>query len=121
MDTAVINIKVQPELKKQAQKVANDMGISLSSVIKRYLKQFIKTKTVEFSTSSEEPTEYLIQMLKESEEDIKAGRVSPTFSNVQDALAWLDKPESEQEYEYQLRQNVQQTVQKGRKRHAKNH
>lgn len=89
MNTAVINIKVQPDIKKRAQAVASELGFSLSSLINAYLKQLVKTKTVAFSASSEEPTEYFIQSLKESREDINAGRISTTFTNADDAIVWL--------------------------------
>lgn len=89
MNTAVINIKVQPDIKKRAQIVASELGFSLSSLINAYLKQLVKTKTITFSTSSEEPTEYLLQALRESKEDIKKGRVV-SFDNSDDAINYLD-------------------------------
>lgn len=89
MNTAVVNIKVNPETKRQAQQVVEELGLSLSSVINGFLKQLIRTRTVTFSTS-EEPSEYMIQALKESAEDIKAGRVV-TFKNLDEELHYLDK------------------------------
>ena len=74
MNTAVINIKTDPLLKTKAQKVASELGFSLSSLINAYLKQLVQTKTVSFSLE-EKPSKYLLKSLKESEEDIKAGRV----------------------------------------------
>lgn len=103
MNTAVINIKTNPQTKKQAQKVVEEMGLSLSGVINGFLKQLVKTKEVHFDLN-EEPSEYLIQALKESKADIKAGRVSPTFSNVKDAIAWLKDPKAK--YENQIRKKV---------------
>lgn len=91
MNTAVINIKTDPGLKLQAQRVATDLGFSLSSLINGYLKQLTRTKTIFFSAATEEPSDYLIQALKESEADRKAGRTSPTFTNADDAIAWLRK------------------------------
>ncbi|MBI2017924.1 type II toxin-antitoxin system RelB/DinJ family antitoxin [Candidatus Daviesbacteria bacterium] len=103
MQTAVINIKVEPKTKKEAQKVAEEMGISLSGLINGFLKQVVKTKTVTLS-AKEEPSEYMIQSLKEAEDDIKAGRVSPTFDNAKDAIAWLHNPKAK--YANQLRKKV---------------
>lgn len=34
----------------------------------------------------------MLESLKKSEEDIKVGKVSPTFDNAKDAIAWLDNP-----------------------------
>lgn len=90
MNTAIVNVKVDPRVKKEAQRLAEDLGLSLSGLINAYLKQIIRTKTVSFSTAAEEPSEYLINALKESREDIKAGRVV-SFDNPDDALAFLDK------------------------------
>lgn len=89
MNTAVINVKVSPDLKAQAQSLAEELGFSLSSLINACLKQMVRTKTVSFNVS-EEPTDYLIKMLEESKEGIKAGR-TVNFKNGQQALDYLDK------------------------------
>lgn len=88
MNTAVINIRTDLGLKSAAQKVAEELGFSISSLVNAYLKQLVKTKTVHFS-EAEEPSDYLIQLMKEAEEDRKAGRVSPSFDNAKDAIEWL--------------------------------
>ncbi len=90
MQSAVINFTTEEKIKQEAQKVAKKMGISLSMVLNNYLKHFARTKTVVFSADDETPNQYLIDALKQSEADEKAGRVSPTFTNAKDAIAWLD-------------------------------
>ena len=91
MNTAIINIKTDVTLKKEAQAVAGEIGVSLSALIKAYLKQLVKSRKV---TLREEPSAYMIKALKESAEDIRKGRVSPTFDNSDDAIAWLDDPKA---------------------------
>ena len=49
MNTAVINIRTDLGLKSAAQKVAEELGFSISSLVNAYLKQLVKTKTVHFS------------------------------------------------------------------------
>ncbi|OGM32996.1 hypothetical protein A2803_02470 [Candidatus Woesebacteria bacterium RIFCSPHIGHO2_01_FULL_44_21] len=44
MSTAIINIKTDPELKAHAQAKAAKMGLSLSAVINKSLKEFVKKK-----------------------------------------------------------------------------
>lgn len=90
MNTAVVNVKVDPKVKREAKIVAQELGFSLSSLINAYLKQLIKTKTITFSTVSEEPTEYLLEALKESKEDIKKGRVI-SFKNSKEAVNYFDR------------------------------
>jgi addiction module RelB/DinJ family antitoxin len=57
MNSQVITIKVDPTTKKQAQKVAEELGLSLSAVLKGFLKQFIRNKTVTFSADDEKPSQ----------------------------------------------------------------
>ncbi len=90
MNTAVINIKVDEKLKKNAMEIADELGFSLSSLLNAYLKHFTRTKEVNFSLPQEQPTQYLLDALQESKEDIKAGRVSPGFTNANDAISWLN-------------------------------
>lgn len=87
MNSAVVNIKIEPQVKKEAQKLAEKLGLPLSALIKSYLKQIIRAQEVVL-TVSEEPTGYLLKALKESENDVKAGRVT-SFDNTKDAIAWL--------------------------------
>ncbi len=93
MNTAVINIKTDPKIKRQAQEVVERLGFSLSAVVNAYLRNLVRTRTVDFSDDVRlEPTPYLKRLLKQAEKDTKAGRVSPRFSSVKESLAWLDDP-----------------------------
>ena len=84
-----ISVQTTTEIKTKAQKIAEKLGMSLNAVIDRYLKTFIKTKGADVG---EEPSDYLIRSLKQSEEDFKGGRVSPGFTNAKDAIVWLNDP-----------------------------
>ena len=90
MQSAVINFTTEEKIKQEAQKVAKKMGISLSTVLNNYLKHFVRTKKVVFSVDDEIPNAWLINALKQSEKDEKAGRVI-TFKNPQEELDYLDK------------------------------
>ena len=90
MSTAVINIKTDPKVKAKAQKIASELGFSLSALINGYLSQLIKTKTVHFTASEEIPSEYMIQALRESEEDRRKKRFK-SFDSADEALAYVDK------------------------------
>jgi addiction module RelB/DinJ family antitoxin len=89
MSYAVVNTKVDPQTKKEAMETANALGIPLSIVIKAFLKQFIRTKSISFSAESEEPTEYMLKSLKLSEAEEKAGKVI-SFKSGKDALDYVD-------------------------------
>jgi addiction module RelB/DinJ family antitoxin len=90
VNTTSILIKTDQKLKEEAQKTAEEMGISLTSVINRYLKHFVQTKTITFTTSEEHPTENFLEGLREAEKDIKEGRVI-SFKNKDETLSYLDQ------------------------------
>ncbi|MBI2415236.1 MAG: type II toxin-antitoxin system RelB/DinJ family antitoxin [Candidatus Kerfeldbacteria bacterium] len=94
MNTAIINIKTDPKVKQQAQKVAEDLGLSLSTVINGYLKQFVRNRSFQVSLYGiEEPSDYLIQALQTAQADEADGWVSPTFTNLHAMTTWLNNPE----------------------------
>jgi addiction module RelB/DinJ family antitoxin len=88
MNTAIVNVKVDPKIKKQAQKVAQTLGFSLSSLINAYLRQFVRDRTVGFSDVRLELTPYAKRMLKESEAEIHSGKVKSYSPD--EYLAYLD-------------------------------
>lgn len=85
-----IYIRMNSDLKEKAQTVALELGFSLSTLIKAYVKQLIKTKRVDFSLE-EKPSQYLIDSIKRAEKDIKEGKVSPAFKTGKEAILWLEK------------------------------
>ena len=74
MNTVSILIKTDKKLKEEAQKTAEEMGISLTSVINRYLKHFVQAKSITFSIDDEIPNQYMRDSLKQSEEEYKADK-----------------------------------------------
>ncbi len=93
MNYAVVVTKIDPKTKREAQETAEQLGMPLSVVIKAFLKQFVRTKTVTFSMGEEVPNEYLRQVLQQADKDLKAGKASPVFDNAKDAIAWLHRNE----------------------------
>lgn len=77
-------------MKDQAQKTAEELGLSLSAVVKALLKQFIRTQRLSVGIG-EEPSIYMIEALKKSNEEYKDGDTSPSFTNAQDSFKWLDE------------------------------
>lgn len=90
MDTAIINIRTQTNVKVQLQKVSEELGLTVSALINGLIKQVIRTKRVEFEARPEIPNASMIKMLKESEEDYKNGDFY-SFEKPKEALAFFDK------------------------------
>ncbi len=91
MKTTMINIKTDKKVKEEAQKLAEELGFTLSSFVTASLKQFIRTRSVEFSAGYR-MTPYLEKILEGVEKDIKAGKnMSPAFSSAKEANMYLDR------------------------------
>jgi addiction module RelB/DinJ family antitoxin len=85
--TTLINFKTEESVKSEAQELASRMGLNLSDVLNIFLRKFIKDKEIHISI--EEPSAFLIKEIKEANEEIKKGNVSPAFNNASDAVKWL--------------------------------
>lgn len=88
MNSTVINIKTDIKVKKEAQKIAADLGLSLSGAINGFLKQLIRNKAVLFTLNENVPSDYLLSSIKESQDERKAGKAY-TFKNNQAAIKKL--------------------------------
>jgi addiction module RelB/DinJ family antitoxin len=92
MRTTVINVKTERDVKKNAQKVAEELGLSLSTIINAYLKQFVRNKEVHFTTAPRMSVG-LEEFLGRAQEDIKKKRnLSPVFSSGEEMDRWLNSP-----------------------------
>jgi addiction module RelB/DinJ family antitoxin len=91
MNTATIFIKTEPKVKEEAQKTADKLGFSLSSILNAFLRQFVKTKTIHFSVADEKPNQYLSGLLKKAEADLKKGETSPKFKTAEEFVEYLHK------------------------------
>jgi addiction module RelB/DinJ family antitoxin len=64
----LITVKTDKALKKAAQDVAGEIGISLGTLINIFLKQFVRTKEANFSASYK-PTPYLMKAIALAEKE----------------------------------------------------
>ena len=94
MNVTTIHIKTDTKTRIEAKRVAEEFGLTLTSLVNALLKQITRTKQLYLSVEKEEPTEYFKQLMAKADDDIKAGRVSPSFDNAKDAAAWLDDPKA---------------------------
>lgn len=89
MTTATLNLKIEPSIKMEAEKIADDLGIPLPLLVQAFLKTLAINRSVTFKTElREDPSEYMIKALAEAE----SGPSSPVFDDADRAIAWLNNP-----------------------------
>ncbi len=74
--SVVINFKTDPKIKKEAQKIAKEMGISLSAILNMYLRKIVREKKLDirvekFSNFNEQTQKDIL----EARADREAGRL----------------------------------------------
>jgi len=73
MSQTPLTIKIDTDVKHQAQKLAKGLGLSLSSIIENKLKEVIRDRRVVFEEPFI-PNARTAKLMSEIEEDIKHGR-----------------------------------------------
>ncbi|MBI2430608.1 MAG: hypothetical protein HYV39_01175 [Candidatus Levybacteria bacterium] len=87
MNTTTIHVKTDIKTRDDAKKIAEYFGFSLTALVNALLKQIVRTKRLALGMD-ERPTQYMLESLKKSEEDVKAGRVI-SFKSGQEALDYV--------------------------------
>jgi antitoxin component of RelBE/YafQ-DinJ toxin-antitoxin module len=70
----LLTVKTDKSLKLAAQETAAELGFSLGTLVNALLRQFVRTKEVNFSASYT-PTPYLVAIMEEVEKERAEGRL----------------------------------------------
>lgn len=89
MSSTSLSIRIEPNLKIQAQKLANSVGTNLTDLINAYLKQLVNNKT-KLISQTEYPTKYLLKTISLAKKEREESKASPIFDNPEDAIKWLN-------------------------------
>lgn len=86
-----IQIRIDEKLKKDANKIFNQIGMDMSTGIKVYLKKVVAKKGLPFALLTENglTPQQEEEILKAEQEALMGKNVSPMFDNAEDAIAYL--------------------------------
>jgi len=79
MNKTLLTVKTDKALKLAAQKTAEEIGISLGTLVNSFLKQFVRTKEINLSVSYR-PSEYLRRAIEEAEREYAEGKLPAAVS-----------------------------------------
>lgn len=86
----MLNIKTDSVLKKKAQDLAQELGLSLSVILNNYLKEFVKTERVVFEKPLI-PNAKTRKSLNQTLKDIKEGKnMEGPFETAEDMIRALN-------------------------------
>ncbi|MFZ1019956.1 MAG: type II toxin-antitoxin system RelB/DinJ family antitoxin [Minisyncoccia bacterium] len=86
-NNAIINLNIDPKIKKEAMKTADEMGLTLSAAINGLLRKFITEKRLEFSTP-EIPNAQTRKNIEEAHKIVKTGNYT-IYKNYEDFEKYL--------------------------------
>ncbi len=86
----VLNVKTDKEVKEEAQRVAKELGLPLSTVVNAYLKEFVRNRAIHLSAAPR-MSKALEEVLGGVERDLKAEKnLSPRFHTAGEAIRYLN-------------------------------
>lgn len=83
------NIKIDSQLKKEAQSLFEDMGLNLSTAINMFLKQAVREQAIPFRVGMPQPNAVTLAALAEGDKMLKDPE-APRFSSVEALFKDLD-------------------------------
>lgn len=84
--TSIINVQVDSKDKELANEILKDLGLNMSTFINMAIKQVIKRNGVPFEVRNPEPSEELLEALKEAD-DILNGKIDKKgYTNVKEMM-----------------------------------
>ncbi len=89
MNKTVINIKIDKNLKEEAQKVAKELGLGLGTIINAYLRELTREKRVVFSVFPE-PNDNLKKLLKKIKSEKNNSKKISSSLNYKEAINYLN-------------------------------
>jgi len=86
----LINIKADKEVKEEAQRVAAELGMPLSTIINAYLKQFIQTREIHFVAEGKLKPAVKRRLDRLAKEAREGKNLSGPFSSAEEMDAYLN-------------------------------
>ena len=81
---SAINIQIDSETKREATKILNELGLSMSTAINLFLRQVNKRDGLPFEVVNSKPSKELILALKEAEDIINNPDKYKSYKNIEE-------------------------------------
>ena len=86
MKNDTIQVRIDPEIKKEAEAIINEMGLTLSSAVQLFLTQVIQKREIPFKVVAHKPNWKTRAAMRETERMIKHPERYKTYSSHEELL-----------------------------------
>ena len=88
-NTSSINIRMDPELKRQFEEFCSDVGLTMTSAINIFAKKTVAENRIPFEISRERPNQDTLDALREVEQMKADPSVGKTYTDVDQMMREL--------------------------------
>lgn len=84
--TDTLNIRIEPELKKEVETILNDLGMNIADAVTIFLKQVVMTDSIPFIIKKPKFNKETLEAVKEANKIMKHPENYKSYSNVYEMI-----------------------------------
>ena len=91
--TTSMNIRIEPNLKKEVEEILNDLGMNISEAITIYFKQIVLTDSIPLQIKRSKFNKETLNAIKEADEIMKHPENYKSYNDVYEMIEEIDDEE----------------------------
>lgn len=88
--TDTLNIRIEPELKKEVETTLNDLGMNIADAVTIFLKQVVMTDSIPFIIKKPKFNKETLEAIEEAEEIMKNPENYKSYNDVYEMIKEID-------------------------------
>ena len=88
--TDTLNIRIEPELKKEVEKTLNDLGMNIADAVTIFLKQVVMTDSIPFIIKKPNFNKETLESIRETDEIMEHPENYKSYNNVYEMLEEIE-------------------------------
>ena len=89
--TSSMNIRIEPNLKKQVEEILTDLGMNISDAVTIYFKQIVLTDSIPLQIKRPKFNKETLEAINEADEIMKHPENYKSYNNVYEMIEEIDK------------------------------
>ena len=92
--TDTLNIRIEPELKREVEKTLNDLGMNIADAVTIFLKQVVMTESIPFIIKKPKFSNEMLEAIKEADDIAKNLDKYKSYNNLSEILEEINNDET---------------------------
>ena len=92
--TDTLNIRIEPELKREVEKTLNDLGMNIADAVTIFLKQVVMTESIPFVIKKPRFSDEMLEAIKEADDIAKNPTKYKSYNNLSEILEDINNDET---------------------------